>query len=104
MSEQPECPYELLYVTYNPGQYPEQQATWKHMVTDGWRVLNSSLNYNEVYILWHRGPGVIPHEPQELTALAGQVHCNGCRCAGTADVGPDGEPGDGGGEKSSGSG
>jgi hypothetical protein len=80
MPEQSEQLYELLYATYNPGQYPEHQDSWKHMVADGWRILNSALNYNEVYILWHRGPGVILPEPVELTAIAGEVHCNGCRC------------------------
>lgn len=48
--------YELKYATYNPGQYPaEHGQALQDMVNDGWRVLGQQLNYNEVYILWHRG-------------------------------------------------
>lgn len=78
--------YELDYVTYNFGQYPEQKGEMADRIAAGWRVLNSSLNYNEVYILWHRGDDM----PQQvLTPLVGHVHCDGCQCEDKPEEAPE---------------
>jgi hypothetical protein len=67
--------YEIEYVQYNPGQYAAEFArAVQERIAAGWRVLQADLNYNEVYMLWHRGDHSMqslvaeaPEEPEEET-------------------------------------
>lgn len=47
--------YQVAYVVYNPGQYPDDvQHDLDAMTADGWRIHTALPAYTELYILWER--------------------------------------------------
>lgn len=77
--------YEVVYDTYNPGQYPaEFKAAVEKRIADGYRIFDSQLNYTEVYILWLRtDEGLTPRKDADIPDPHSQVLlCANCQEAG----------------------